>query len=195
MKMLYNVRIKSVLLYALLIFLSNYIAFLASGLVINILFQPISGKVSTVLLAICVFAIYISIGFSVPLISVFFFFRSAVWGQYLPSEDKFYWAKSGIKLVLPAEIIRFFVCLGTLGHMNTSGFFAFLPTLLFENTYLLWSSRDDQVRQMLQYNFVDFIVYAVCYILYVVIHMALVMVIYKHFGTDARKDKEDHIVY
>ena len=189
-----NIRIKHVLFYAFLMFLSNYIAFLMSGVVINILIQPIADKMFPILLVICVFAVYILIGLSVPLIAVFFFFRSAVCEQYFPSDDKLLWIKSCIKLILPAEIIRFLVCLRTLGHINTSGFFAPLPTLLFENTYLVWSNRHEQVRQMLQYNFVDFVVYAVCYIIYLAIHLAIVMIIYRHFWLESQKDREDLII-
>ena len=194
MKKSYHVTMKSRLFYTGLMFLSNCISLLVASVVLKELLKPMEGEISATLLAICGFAIYTLIGLSIPLLATFFFFRSVVEDQYIPSEDKFCWIKSCARLILPAETIRFLFCLSSLGHVNQSGFFAFLPTLLFENTYLLLTNRHEPVRQMLEYNFADFIVYTLCYLLYIVIYLALVMLIYKHFWKEAQKDSEDLVI-
>lgn len=195
MKKSHNVRIGSVLFYAVIMFISNYIASQASSGVTVILLKPIADKLPIALLAIFVFAIEILIGLSIPLIAVFFYFRSVTLTQYLPSEDKILWAKSCARLILPAEILRFLICQASLGHLSTSGYLAGFPTLLYENTYLLWTNRFEQVRHMLEYNFVDFIFYAVCYLLYLVVQLSLYMTVYRHFWLESQKDREDLIVH
>ena len=195
MKKSHNVKITSMFLYAIVLFLSNYLAFYVASAIVG-LFQPLADKIPFTLLAIFVFAIYILIGFSVPFIAIFFFFKSTVGNQYLPSEDKRCWVKSCLRVILPAEIIRFLACQVTLGQIKTSGIFAYLPTLLFENTYLRWTGRGEQVRQkLLQYNFADFIVYALCFLLYLAIHLTIVMMIYRRFWIKAQKDRDDLIVH
>jgi hypothetical protein len=195
MKKTYNVTIASMFLYAIVLFLSNYAAYFVSGTLVG-LFQPIADKIPFTLLAIFIFAIYILMGFSLPFLTIFFFFKYAVQKQYVPSEDSSLWVKSCFRLILPAEIIRFLVCQLTLGQINTTGSFALLPTLLFENTYLLWTGRSEQVRQtLLQYNFADFAVYALCFFIYAAIHLVLVMMIYRRFWLEAKKDREDLIVH
>ena len=194
MKKVHNVKINSILLYAIFIFASNYLAYQASIIITNF-FQPLVSKVPMALIAIFVFAIHILLGFAIPFVFIFFFLKSAVWKQYVPSDDRKCWIQSCLRLVLPAEIIRFLICQVTLGHIKSSGFFAYLPTLLFENTYLRWSGRSEQVRQkILGYNFADFLAYALCYVLYIAIHLVFVLLIYRHFWIEAQKDRDDLIV-
>jgi len=193
MKKSYHVTFRSMLFYTGLMFLSNYISvFVVTG-IINMI-KPTEGETPSVLLTIFALAIYILIGLSVPLLATFFYFRSVVADQYIPSEDKFCWLKSCARLVLPAETIRFIFCLSSLGHLNQSGVFAFLPSFLFENTYLLWTNRSEPVRHWLEYIFADFVAYALCHIIYLVIYLALVMLIYKHFWKEAQKDSEDLVI-
>lgn len=194
MKKSYQVSFTSKLFYIGLTFLSNYISVFVAGGIINMI-KPTEGETPSVLLLICALAIYILIGLSIPLLATFFYFRSVVEDQYISGEDKFCWLKSCAKLVLPAETIRFLFCLISLGHMNQSGVFAFLPSLLFENTYLLWTNRIEPVRQWLEYIFADYVAYALCHIIYLVIYLALVMLIYKHFWKESQKDSEDLIVH
>ena len=195
MKKLHNVKIVSMFLYAIVLFLSNYLAFYVASAIVG-LFQPLADKIPYALLVTVVFAIYILIGFAVPFVAIFFFFKSMVGKQYLPSEDKRCWVKSCLRVILPAEIIRFLACQVTLGQIKTSGIFAYLPTLLFENTYLLWTGRSEAVRQkLLQYNFADFIVYALCFLLYLTIHLVFVMKIYRRFWLEAEKNRDDLIIH
>lgn len=195
MKKTYNVNFASMLLYAFVLFLSSYLAYFVAGTVVG-LFQPIADKIPFALLAIFVFAIYIFVGFCVPFLAIFFLFKSTVGKQYVPNEDKRFWLKSCLRFTLPGEIVRFLVCQVTLGHIKSTGFFAYLPTLLFENTYLRWTGRGEQVRQkLLEYNFADFIVYALCFFLYLAIHLTLVMMIYRRFWLEAEKNRDDLIIH
>ena len=195
MKKTYSVNFASMLLYAFVLFLSSYLSYFVSVTVVGV-FQPIADKIPYALLVTVVFAIYILIGFAVPFVVIFFFFKSTVEKQYVPSEDKRSFVKSCLRFILPGEIVRFLVCQVTLGHIKSTGFFAYLPTLLFENTYLRWTGRGEQVRQkLLQYNFSDFIVYALCFLLYLAIHLTTVMMIYRRFWIKAQKDRDDLIVH
>lgn len=193
MKKSYQVSIGNVFFYTGLMFLSNFVSMLVAVGIINMI-KPTEGETPSVLLLICALAIYILIGLSVPLLATFFFFRSVVEDQYIPSEDKFCWLKSCARLVLPAETIRFLFCLSSLGHLNQSGVFSLVPSLLFENTYLLWTNRSEPVRQMLEYNFADFLAFAACYIIYIAVYLALVAILYKRFWKKSQKDREDLII-
>ena len=194
MKTRYNVGINNVLIYTILIFVSSYLACWVS-IAFAYLLRPLSGKVPLPLLAIFVFSVDILLGFAIPLIAIFFYFKSTVGKQYIPSEDKFSFIKSCTRLVLPAEIVRYIACQITLGQINTTGSFAFLPTVLFENTYMIWFDRNEWVRQRsFEYNFADFMSYALCYMIYVAIHLLLVLIIYRYFWLKAKKDREDLII-
>lgn len=194
MKKSYNVRVTSMLLYAVTLFLSNYLAYFMAVMTVS-LFLPLVEVIPAMLLSIFVFAIYILIGFAIPFVAIYVFFKFTVEKQYAPSEDKYCWVKCCVRLILPAEIVRFLACQITLGQINEAGAFAFLPSLLFESVYLLLTGRSEQVRQnFLQYNFSDFAVYALCYLMYVAIHLALIMIIYRHFWLKAQRDREDLII-
>lgn len=185
MKKSYNVTFVSILQYTGIMFLSNFISEIVVITVFDSFLIPILGD-SSILVKTCALVVYILSGFLVPLFAYFLFFRSVVKKQYVPSEGKFHWLKSGARLMLLGEMIRFLFCLSSLGHIATlSGQFSILPTLLFENTYLIWSNRHYEVREWLEYNATDFLAYAVCYIIYLVIYLALVMLLYRHFWKKA----------
>ena len=191
----YKVKITSMLLYAMALFLSNYVAYFVASMLAGLI-QPISNNIPYILLIIFVFAIYIVIGFSIPFITIFVLFKFVVEKQYTPSKESFFWLKSFANLVVPAEFIRFLTCQFTLGQINTTGAFAFLPTLLFESTYLRFTGRSEQIRQkFLQYNFADFAVYAICFFVYLAIHLVLIMAVYKHYWFKAQKDRDDLIIH
>jgi len=194
MKQSYQVSIGNVFFYTGLMFLSNYIALCVDYAVSNILFVPLLGEVNYTLLTICVFATCILIGLGVPLLATFLFFKSVVVKQYVPSKDRFFWLKSCVRLILPAETIRFIFCLKSLGHLNQSGVFSLVPTFLFENTYLHWTNRHYEVREWLEYTANDFLAYAACYIVYIAVYLALVAILYKHFWKKAQKECEDPII-
>ena len=191
----YKVKITSMLLYAIALFLSNYAAYFVASMLVGLI-QPMSDKIPYALLIIFAFAIYILIGFLLPLLSIFLLFKYTVEKQYASSEEDALWIKSCARLVLPAETVRFLACQLTLGQINTTGAFAFLPSLLFESTYLRFVGRSEQIRQnFLEYNFADFAIYALCFLVYLAIHLAIVVFIYKHFWFRAQRDRDDLIVY
>ena len=190
-----NVNVSAMLIYVFLTFITNCVASVVAGWVVGMLVQPLMGKIPNALA--CLLAIVVCALFTllVPLIGVYFCFRSMTPGPYYPTEDRLRWLKSYAWLVLPAEIIRFFVCFVSLGHISRSGIFALLPTFLFENTYLLWSDRTDAVRNLLMYNVADFAVYLACYVIYAAIYLCFVALVYRHFWLVGKKEREDLIVH
>lgn len=191
----YNISFFDIIKYIPIIFISNLAAsYCAVGLT-QLIFMPLVDKIPFVLLAIAVFVMYTLVCFGIPCAVIWFFFRSMARNHYMPSNDKWYWAKNCLVLVLPAEILRFVVCTITLGHINSTGYFAFLPSLLFENTYLLWTGRHELVRSAIQSNIADYFVFIICYLLYAVIHLLLVLVIYRRYWLVGKKDREDLIVH
>ena len=74
MKKTYSANFTSMLLYAFVLFLSSYLSYFVSVTVVGV-FQPIADKIPYALLVTVVFAIYILIGFAVPFVAIFFFFK------------------------------------------------------------------------------------------------------------------------
>ena len=195
MKRSKNILVRDMFLYMLVMFVANCVASVVAGWAVKALVQPFIGKMPdalAVVLAMVVFALFTLL---VPLIGGYFCFRSMTPGQYCPTEDRFRWLKSCAWLVLPVEIIRFFICLVTLGHINRTGILALLPTFLFENTYLVWSNRTDAVRNLLTYNIADFAAYLVCYVIYAAAYLCLVALLYRHFWLVGKQEREDLIIH
>ena len=190
-----RVEIRAMLIYAFVTFIANCVASVVAGWAVKALVQPLMGKVPDALAIVLVIAVCALFTLLVPLIGVYFCFRSMTPGQYYPTEDRFRWLKSCAWLVLPVEIIRFFICLVTLGHINRTGMLALLPTFLFENTYLVWSNRTDAVRNLLAYSIADFAVYFVCYAIYAAAYLCLVALVYRHFWLVGKQEREDLIVH
>ena len=186
--------IGAVFMYAVVMLVSNYLASLAGASTLLVLVVPLAGKILTVLFYVLAMVVYLTFGLFTPLIGTWFFFRFAVPRQYIPSEDSFRWLKSFAMLVLPVETIRFIVCLSSLGHISKTGMLAMLPSLVFENTYLLWSGRENVVLNLFDYTAADFAAYALCYLLYAAIYLWLVAWIYRYFWLRGKREREDLIV-
>ena len=71
--------------------------------------------------------------------------------------------------------------------------FAAIPTYLFELTYLKWFDRAYAVRQMGQFIFADYTAYAVCYLVYIFIHLLGVFFICKTIWKHAKEAYDDLI--
>ena len=115
-------------------------------------------------------------------------------GQYFPSGDHFQWIKCFAALVVPGEAIRFVACFSSLGHINATGLLAILPSVLFENTYLVWSGRSNAVRNLLEYKAADFVVYALYYLIYVAVYLVITGWIYRYFWFKGKEERDDLIV-
>ena len=181
--------------YGAVIFVSNYLAALACASSLMIFFAPLLGKVPLALFSALAILVYLVVGLILPLIVIWLFFRLVVPRQYAPHEDQAYWIRCCAKLILPCEVARFLVCTASLGHINRTGMLAMLPSVLFENTYLLWSGRSDAVRNLMEYRTSDFAAFALCYLIYAAIHLGLVVLIYQFFWQRGKREREDLIVH
>jgi hypothetical protein len=195
MKRLAKVPIIIMFLYAGVMLASNYLASLAGVSTLLVVVVPLMGKVPTILFYVLAIIAYLIFSLVPPLIAIWVFFQFTVPRQYIPSEDHFQWLRSFAMLVLPAEMIRFIACFSTLGHISKTGMLAMLPSLLFENTYLLWSGRSSAVSNLMNYTIADFFAYALCYLLYAAIYLWLIALIYRRFWLRGKREREDLIVY
>ena len=195
MKKKSKVTPNSIIYYALIIFIINIVAYYLTTTANNIIFVPLVNKISYTLIAIGVYTMGILVNLFVPLLGIFIFFRSAVPPQYNKSNDKWYWLKSYLRLVLPGEIFRFFACTTSLGFIGSTGQFSLLPTILFDDIYLNLSGRHTPVRQNGEYILNDFLAYTGFYLLYAAVHLFLVSLIYRHFWLKAKRERDDLIIY
>ncbi len=181
--------------YALLIFISNRIASNCSTVLIKVILEPIASNVPFAFLAMCAYTIDVLVNLGLPLVAILLFFRTAVPRQYFPSENKMQWLKNCLLFVAPAELLRFVVCLSSLGVLTGTGYFSLIPTIIFEGTYMIWSERYVPIRQLARYIPEDFLAYTLCYLIYSAVHLILVALIYRRFWMQGKRDFEELVVY
>lgn len=179
------------LFYAGVVFISNLISSNISLALVAAALEPLVDRIPFALLAILVFAIEIAVNMAIPILAIFLLFRSSVPDFYYPSDRKNIWIKESLIIVLPGEICRFFACFSTLGHISSTGYFSLLPTLLFEQTYVRWFDRHDQTRQFMDFSAGDRFAYAICYLPYIVLFLFFVIMIFKHFWLEGKKDYDN----
>ena len=124
-------------------------------------------------------------------VCLYFYLSKILPQKYFPSEEPRIWAKMLFGLSLPGEAIRFFICLPTLGFINSTGIFNPTPTDLFDQLWVKMTGRYEAVRQDVDYILLDYIGYSLCYILYLAVHMLLLMLIFKHIWNKAKKEHEN----
>ena len=184
-----------ILLYTAVVLFSNLISSNISMALTKIAFEPLFHHISIIVLAVLVFATEIVVNIIIPIVSVFVLFRAIVPRRYYPSENNRGWIKECLLIIMPGEVFRFLICLHTLGHLKSTGYYSLIPTILFEQTYVRWFERHDQTRELLQFSIGDYTAYTICYLPYITLFLFLVIKIYKHFWMQGKRDCEDLVVY
>ncbi len=188
-----KVSFLQIVLYGIVVFVSNWL----SKYPLEYFLLMINDLIGYNLFFITIGCIaYFLIPLGITWISFFLFLKiQQASAHYVSNVGKYYWIKSCISLVIPAEIFRFIITFFTLGQIKTTGFFALPPSFLFESTYLRWSGRSILVRHELSYIFLDFVAYTVCYLIYAAIHLFGIFMIYRYFWKIGKNEHEDMIVY
>ena len=189
------VTVSQMLVYGILLFASNVVATNLATILNRNCLTPLMGKVPFWILGTAVIVGYILINLGLPYLAFSIYFRTAVPAQYTPGGSRFDWLKKCLLLVAPAEILRYLLCIGTLGIMVESGYYAMLPTCIFEWIYLPLSGRNIEIRQLGHFIAADYLAYTASYLIYSMVNLFFVALIYRHFWLKGKKDREDLVVY
>ena len=189
------VTVSQMLVYGILLFASNVVATNLATILNRNCLTPLMGKVPFAVLGTVLIIGYILINLGLPYLAFSIYFRTAVPAQYTPGGSRFDWLKKCLLLVTPAEILRYLLCIGTLGIMVKSGYYAMLPTCIFEWIYLPLSGRNNEIRQLGQFIAADYLAYTASYLIYSIVNLFFVALIYRHFWLKGKKDREDLVVY
>ena len=187
MKSLKNTK-SGIVNYGIISCISNLLA----AVVVSVMLKTIAPLISTnaflvwMILLIGVFAVSLGISFLA--------LKNKVPLHYQSSEDKYFWLKNGLHMILPGEIFRFFLCFFTLGHIGTTGLLSIIPTFVFEQTYAIWTRRTELIRQEYRFIFGDFVAYTVCYLLYFMIYLVAILAIYRFLWNIGKREREELIV-
>ncbi len=178
-----------IVLYAIITCVSNLIAaFLVSAFLKTLLpFLNNNVVVFIILLILGVFAL--SLGIAA------LFFKRKVPDHYQTSNNQYNWLKQAFRLILPGEIVRFLLCLFSLGQINSTGLLSIIPTFLFEQTYVIWTGRIDAIRQKADYIPADFFAYIGAYLPYLIIYLVGILTIYRFFWNVGKREREEMIVH
>ena len=161
---------------------------------ISIAFVPIADKIPYIITIILVLSTYILFKLFLPLVFVYLVMRYTVPRLYVLMGGQGQ-VKSFILHVLPMEIVRYIVCLISLGHLKQTGYFALLPTSIFENTYIRWSGRHNEIRNYLDYIPQDYLAYTLCYLIYAAVYLTFVVLIYRKHWKVGKEESEELVVY
>ena len=178
-----GIELKDMIVYAFVSFASNYMGFIVY-IVTTMMF--IKGKVTPTYTSLIVFEI-------IPILAAaaltFLYFKKAVPEQHLDNESRRSWQNNGLWLILPGEIARYLITLLDLGDGDGTGRIALAPSMLFEQTYMKWA--DIWNRSRLTYGPTDVAAYSLCYLVYAIVYIALILTIYravwKHLDAEAAR--------
>ena len=178
--------------YVLVLLIANVASFFVMSFLAAILVAVFEGEKTPVLRILANFTYLIS--FAVVYIILYKTLKNQVSEQFVPSDDKWMWLKSGCSYTALGEGIRFLINMFPIDFvfLVTSIKFGQLLALpsyfLFNLTYLASSGRSAAIFRESAYIPMDFIAYALCYIVYLAAHMAIVLLIYRHFWKKAEKE-------
>lgn len=120
---------------------------------------------------------------------VIFLTKKFMSAHFNPVDDENDYIPHIIRLILPGEVFRWIVAMFPLGSVNSTGYLASLPSMLFENTYLKWSGRHKYVRQYLEFIPADYWAYSLCYLIYIAIYIVGLIAIYRYLSS--REEPEE----
>ena len=136
-------------LYTLVLFASNFIAAYLAQVWIDGIHQLMQGLIKEVSVEYrdALYLLFYLAGFIIPFLSLKKLLEKRM---HTVAEDgrRQGWIKSALLIMLPGEIIRFALCFSVLGKFEKGGFFAVIPTVLFDTYWLGWTNRYVAVRAM-----------------------------------------------
>ena len=184
----WNLTLSDFILYGAVTCIGNIIATFLVELIISYGISPLGYNGFTIVLAwvvlCCCSLVFVWVG-------VFLLFKQKEEEHYMPTEDNHFWIKKGLLIIMPGELLRFLICLPNIGHLNTvSGQMAIAASTLFGRTYLLWTDRTYAVRQNGAFIFWDYVAYSVCYFIFLVIHIFVVLAMYRYFWNKGKKEHD-----
>lgn len=149
-----TVTFPDAILYGLLMFAANFVSSYTAILSFNLLGKliGINAPVSDLSQAVPILVLDAAAAFTVVLLADFLFFRANMEKWTKPSFSTESLRINFAVLVLPAELLRFLLCMvstkpGSLfGYRFFDGFFTFLPSFLHDQLYLTPHNRLESIR-------------------------------------------------
>ena len=83
------------------------------------------------------------------------------------------------------------MCTKYVGLGLLSGRFALVPSDIYDNTWLRWTGRLYEVRQLADFQFIDYLGYFIVYIPYLILYLFVVLLMFKKFWKLGKIYKED----
>ncbi len=180
-----KIQMSDILIYCVFTCIGNSLLASLVSTLIQWFIKPLElgALVTYLLLSIGTFAGY--------MILFFFLYREKIHNHYQPDGKKNIVLKSALSMILPGEILRFLLCLISLGSSASTGVMSIISTILFEQLYLNGVERYTIVRQDGVTNFLDIVMYIACYLLYFAIYFAVIFAIYRWVWNSRKKDRKD----
>lgn len=157
----------NIALYTVVLFASNFVATYLAQVWIDGIHELMSGFITEVSEGYrnVLYFLYYPISFILPFVCLRYVFKRRMHAVIENCHERG-WLKSAVLFVMPGEAIRFILCFLVVGNYNMGGYFALIPTVLFDTYWLKWTNRYEAVRVLFQFEFLDCFGYVLCYILY-----------------------------
>lgn len=187
------VPVVSVFLYVLMTLGANYVASWLGLAIPRLMIGRSAGSLSQTQINLFGIITIVPITLLVTWLLLFWMMKRSFQKLYEPSEDSRLWLKKALVFVLPGELFRYFVCLPTLGIFDGAGMFSALVTDLFDSVYLPKVDRVYAVRQLGERVFSDYAGYTLCYLIYLLVHLAGVLFLCKCIWKKWQEEYDDLI--
>lgn len=165
-----GVEIKDMIVYTAVSLGANFCGFLAYAVIA----LSLRGKVAATYFQLLVIML---ISMLTAAALTFFYFRRVIPMQYEDNERRRSWLNNALWAILPGELLRCLFTLIDLGNGNGTGKFALVPSMLFEQTYMKWAGIWN--RSNLTNTPTDIAAYLLCYLIYLAVNLALLLVLYR----------------
>lgn len=187
-----KIQVKDIIFYGIITCIANLLASLAVSLFLKMLVAPME---KGALMFVIVFVVLFVGCFGIPLAIIFAYWKNRVPAHYQPSDDKRLWLKNALRLILPGEIVRCILGASCLGFTGSFGLLSLIPTFVFEQTYVIWSGRNNAIRQKAEFIFADYLAYIGIYLFYLTLFLLAVLAIYRYLWNVGKCEKEELIVH
>ena len=187
-----KIQAKDIIFYGIIMCIANLFASLTVSFILKMLVAPME---KGALMFVIFFAVLFVGCFGIPLAVLFAYWKNRVPAHYQPSDDKWLWLKTALRLVLPGEIVRCILGASCLGFIDSFGLLSLIPTFVFEQTYVIWSGRNKAIKQKAEFIFADYLAYIGIYLIYLALFLLAVLAIYRYLWNVGKREKEELIVH
>ena len=131
------------------------------------------------------------ISFGVSLITIWTLLQKLIPTFYFTTEDNKTYKYIAMAVILPGELVRYIVCLSSMGSLLGSGRFSVISSNWFNQLWWALASKSEFLLSQGKSSLIGGLIFTLCYIAYLLLYLFIVLKMFRYLWKVSQWEAED----